>query len=104
MPVPKKLVFDSKLLPDGHLFCPEDFVAKKNLRFQVIVTEETKTDQEVTGNGIEYANMAAGNSKRSRYLLRFRKMMLLTPTTKNVLCCILSMMKRITMRYFRENF
>lgn len=35
MPDPKKAVFDSKLLPDGHLFCPKEFADKKNLQFKV---------------------------------------------------------------------
>jgi len=32
------VVFESKLLPDGHLYCPEEFVQKKNVRFKVVVT------------------------------------------------------------------
>ena len=32
------LAFESKLLPDGHLYCPKEFADKKNVRFQVIVT------------------------------------------------------------------
>lgn len=38
----KKMVFESKLLPDGHLYCPDEVTQKKNARFKVIVTfEET---------------------------------------------------------------
>lgn len=32
------VVFESKLLPDGHLYCPEEFAQKKNVRFKVVVT------------------------------------------------------------------
>jgi hypothetical protein len=32
------VVFESKLLPDGHLYCPEEFVQNKNIRFKVVVT------------------------------------------------------------------
>jgi hypothetical protein len=34
----KKMVFESKLLPDGHLYCPDEVAQKKNVHFQVIVT------------------------------------------------------------------
>jgi hypothetical protein len=38
----KKLVFESKLLPDGHLYCPKELAHKKNAYFKVVVTfEET---------------------------------------------------------------
>ena len=36
----KKLVFESKLLPDGHLYCPEELAHKENARFKVVVTFE----------------------------------------------------------------
>lgn len=37
----KKLIFESKLLPDGHLYCPKE-LAHKNAHFKVVVTfEET---------------------------------------------------------------
>jgi hypothetical protein len=34
----QNVVFESKLLPDGHLYCPEEFLNKKNVRFKVMVT------------------------------------------------------------------
>ncbi len=34
----QNIVFESKLLPDGHLYCPEEFLNKKNIRFKVMVT------------------------------------------------------------------
>ena len=34
----KKLVFESKLLPDGHLYCPKELAHKKNAYFKVVVT------------------------------------------------------------------
>ncbi len=42
-----KAVFESKLLPNGHLYCPEEFVNKKNALFKVIVTfEDTGIEHE----------------------------------------------------------
>jgi hypothetical protein len=35
-----KATFESKLLPDGHLYCPNEFGKKKNAQFMVIVTFE----------------------------------------------------------------
>jgi hypothetical protein len=29
--------FDSKLLPEGNLYCPKEFTKKKNVHFKVIV-------------------------------------------------------------------
>ena len=34
------LAFESKLLPDGHLYCPKEVARKKNVKFKVIVTFE----------------------------------------------------------------
>ncbi|MBF0099574.1 MAG: hypothetical protein HQK77_01560 [Desulfobacterales bacterium] len=31
------VTFESKLLPDGHLYCPSKFAQKKNAMFKVIV-------------------------------------------------------------------
>ena len=45
-------VFESKLLPDGHLYCPEEFVHKKNITFNVIVTFR-ETYLEASDNDIE---------------------------------------------------
>jgi hypothetical protein len=33
-------IFDSQLLSDGHLYCPQEFIQKKNALFKVIVTFE----------------------------------------------------------------
>ncbi len=35
-----KKVFESRVLPDGHLYCPEELAQEKNARFQVIATFE----------------------------------------------------------------
>ena len=34
------LAFESKILPDGHLYCPKEVAQKKNVKFKVIVTFE----------------------------------------------------------------
>jgi len=36
----EKLIFESRLLPDGHLYCPKEIVNRKNAHFKVIVTFE----------------------------------------------------------------
>lgn len=46
------VVFESRLLPDGHLYCPEEFVKNKNIRFKVVVTFE-KIYPEATDRDIE---------------------------------------------------
>ena len=43
----KEIVFESKLLPDGHLYCPQELTKKKNARFKVIAYFE-ETDDQVT--------------------------------------------------------
>lgn len=37
-------IFDSQLLSDGHLYCPQEFIKKKNPLFKVIVTFEEETE------------------------------------------------------------
>ena len=43
------LVFDSQILPNGHLSCPKEFANKKNVQFKVLVIfdehQSTATDQ-----------------------------------------------------------
>ena len=34
--------FESKLLPNGHLYCPKEYLNKKNATFKVIVTFENE--------------------------------------------------------------
>lgn len=34
------VTFESKLLPDGHLYCPKEFSHKKNALFKVLVISE----------------------------------------------------------------
>ena len=34
------LVFDSQLLPDGHLACPQEFAHKNNIQFKVLAIFE----------------------------------------------------------------
>jgi hypothetical protein len=45
--------FNSKLLPDGHLYCPEEFVQKKNARFKVIVMFEASNETEASEHDTE---------------------------------------------------
>ncbi len=52
----KKLVFESNLLADGHLYCPQELVYKKNIHFNVVVTFE-KGDFEASEDEIELSNI-----------------------------------------------
>ncbi len=46
------VTFESKLLPDGHLYCPKEFAQKNNALFKVtVIFEESET--EVSENNIE---------------------------------------------------
>jgi hypothetical protein len=41
-------IFETKLLQDGHLYCPKEFAQKKNALFKVIVIfEDTETEASV---------------------------------------------------------
>ena len=48
----EKKVFESRVLPDGHLDCPEELARGNNARFKVIVTFED-TEIEATEHEIE---------------------------------------------------
>jgi len=50
------LVFDSQLLSDGHLSCPEYFIHKKNVQFKVLVIFE-ETEQEASDRDVEQATI-----------------------------------------------
>jgi hypothetical protein len=52
----KKLIFESNLLSDGHLYCPEELAHKKNAHFKVVVTFE-ETDREASEYEIEQSNI-----------------------------------------------
>ncbi len=47
-------VFDSQLLPDGHLACPQEFVRKKNIQFKVLVIFEEPRSK-AADRDLEYA-------------------------------------------------
>ncbi len=48
----QKLTFQSNLLPDGHLYCPDEIASKKNAHFKVIVTFE-ETEAEASESDLE---------------------------------------------------
>lgn len=49
-------MFESRVLPDGHLYCPKEFLQKKNIRFKVIAIFEEKegeaSDQEIEQSSV----------------------------------------------------
>ena len=49
----RETIFDTRLLKDGHLFCPKEF-AKINAKFKVIVSFP---DEDVTESEIECASV-----------------------------------------------
>ncbi len=48
------LIFDSQLLPDGHLACPQEFTQKKNIQFKVLAIFEEPA-REATNQELEHA-------------------------------------------------
>ncbi len=48
------LLFDSQLLPDGHLACPQEFAHKKNIQFKVLVIFE-EPRRKAADHDLEYA-------------------------------------------------
>ncbi len=52
----KKLVFESRLLPDGHLYCPEELAHEENAIFKVVVTFR-KTNFDASDHEIESASV-----------------------------------------------
>ena len=52
----KKMVFESKLLADGHLYCPDEISQKKNVHFKVIASFE-ETEPEASEREIELSAM-----------------------------------------------
>lgn len=48
-----KTVFESRVLSDGHLYCPKELASKKNAHFKVIVTFKKETDIEASEHEIE---------------------------------------------------
>lgn len=51
----KKMVFESKLLPDGHLYCPTEIAQKNNAHFKVIVTFK-ETEFEASEHEVELSS------------------------------------------------
>jgi len=74
----EKLVFESKILPDGHLYCPQEFVHKKNARFKVIVTfEETEieaSEQEIELSAINDVSEDFLSSGELNYYLNLEEL------------------------------
>ena len=50
------IIFDTQLLPDGHLYCPEEFAHKKNVQFKVIVLFE-ESELEASSQDLEQASI-----------------------------------------------
>ena len=48
------LVFDSHMLPDGHLACPQEFLHQKNAQFKVLVLLD-EAEQEASDADMELA-------------------------------------------------
>ncbi len=41
----ESLTFESKILSDGHLYCPKKYAKKKNVKFKVTVTFDNIIDE-----------------------------------------------------------
>lgn len=74
----KKTVFKSKLLPDGHLYCPNELAQKKNAHFKVIVTfEETEleaSEHEVELSAINDASKDFLSEEELNYYLNLKEL------------------------------
>ena len=72
----KKMVFESNLLPDGHLYCPDEFSHKKNVHFKVIATfEETEfeaSEHEVELSAIQDASDDFLSEEELNYYLNLK--------------------------------
>jgi hypothetical protein len=53
----QEAVFDSRLLNDGHLYCPEEF-AKPKAKFKVIVTLPDNEEEDASESDMEMAAAA----------------------------------------------
>lgn len=53
----KKMVFESKVLPDGHLYCPDELAREKNAHFKVIVTSDNAA-VEASEHEVELASIS----------------------------------------------
>ena len=66
-------IFDSQLLSDGHLSCPEEFAHKKNIQFKVLVIfeeqEREATDQEIEEAAIQDTSEDVLSQKELRYYM-----------------------------------
>lgn len=60
----KTAVFETSLLPDGHLDCPEEFSRMENARYQVIVTFEEPGEAADEGLRPALAEVADGEMLR----------------------------------------
>ena len=67
------LVFDSQLLPDGHLTCPQEFIRKKNIQFKVLVIfeepEVEASDQEIEAAAIQDTTQDVLTDEELQYYL-----------------------------------
>lgn len=73
----KKIVFESKLLPDGHLYCPHELVEKKDAQFKVIVTFKENvyeaTEQEVELSAIHDTSEDFLSEDELKYYLNLKE-------------------------------
>ena len=51
----KRAVFETTLLPDGHLDCPREFAHRNDARFKVVVTFEEPRAGVATDGDLELA-------------------------------------------------
>ena len=72
------IAFESKLLPDGHLYCPKEFTKKKNVKFKVIVVfEDTKieaSEQDIELSSIKDISNDFLSKKELNYYLNLEEL------------------------------
>jgi len=77
-PIMETIAFESKLLPDGHLYCPKEFTKKKNVKFKVIVTfKDNKieaSDHEIESSSINDISDDFLSEKEINYYLNLEEL------------------------------
>ena len=73
----KTIAFESKILPDGHLYCPKELANKKNVKFKVIVTfvknKVESSDQDIELSAINDMSNDFLSDKEIKYYLDLKE-------------------------------
>lgn len=72
------VVFESRLLPDGHLYCPEEFAKHQNIRFKVVVIFENiyaeASDRDIERTGVHEVSDEFLTDEEINYYLNLKEL------------------------------